>query len=98
MIRRPPSSTPFPYTPLSRSAGEVVGRPPPLMRQLVGRLELPERPARVRQPPPVPDHLGVRHLRLHVGIARLDLLHERLDRKSTRLNSVTPISRMPSSA
>jgi hypothetical protein len=57
-----------------------VGRgEPPRLGQLGGRLELAVLAARVGVALAVPDHLGVRHLRLYVREAGLDLLDQRLD-------------------
>src|SRR3712207_9575278 len=92
MIRRPPRSTLFPYTTLFRSGRDDD----PSRRewrarvrrghQPVGLGSLPERLLRsIRRPS------ERRHLAEAARAADLD-------RKSTRLNSVTPISRMPSSA
>src|SRR3989442_15224528 len=88
MIRRPPRSTLFPYTTLFRSgAGEVERVQEEVEQQL-------------------PDGEGVRvHARrLPRGLLELQVLdprhrpHHLQDRKSTRLNSITSASRMPSSA
>src|SRR3712207_7850528 len=71
MIRRPPRSTLFPYTTLFRSR-----------RQLVGQLEVGERPVPLHrvQPPRSEVHLVDRH-------RALERLAVPADRKSTRLNS-----------
>ena len=63
---------------LLRALG-VRARQPPLLRELRGGRELVEQPAGVGVALAVRDHLGVRHLRLHVGVARLDLLDESFD-------------------
>src|SRR3712207_7581160 len=73
MIRRPPRSTLFPYTTLFRSA-----------RDLESCL-----PGEGSREPPLHDQLerapgGHLAVQLHDGLKRAD---ERLDRKSTRLNS-----------
>src|SRR3712207_9581483 len=88
MIRRPPRSTLFPYTTLFRSLAHMDHE------GIAEGLQLLER------------QLVVRALSLlqaqDVGAALLEeaahLVDAQADRKSTRLNSVTPISRMPSSA
>src|SRR3712207_7467099 len=102
MIRRPPRSTLFPYTTLFRSAGVavVVDGVEALFAQL--RVEALGHLACLLSRLAERDHLDVegRH-RPGPGDALLvgELLDRRgEDRKSTRLNSVTPISRMPSSA
>src|SRR3712207_9078601 len=89
MIRRPPRSTLFPYTTLFRSDRPELGRDP-LDR---ARLDL-ERHA--GPPAEVLQHLGD----VRVLVPGADRAGELVlqDRKSTRLNPVTPISRMPSSA
>src|SRR3712207_8208800 len=75
MIRRPPRSTPFPYTTLFRSGARAGGggRPPP-----GGALGRPARALAVpaREPAGLPRAYGRRVPRLGAG-----------DRKSTRLNS-----------
>src|SRR3712207_9184521 len=91
MIRRPPRSTPFPYTTLFRS------QPPAGLHTLglgdgdnvaeLGGAELGGLLALQREQSADPDGAAARGLELGT-----------LDRKSTRLNSSTPISRMPSSA
>src|SRR5215207_6813735 len=60
-------------------ARRVILRAAPLLRQLGGGGELVVQPPCVGIALPVPDHLGVGQLRLHVRVARLDLLDERLD-------------------
>src|SRR5258707_11838882 len=71
MIRRPPRSTPFPYTTLFRSAlGQLAGE----------RARVVERLAFLRQPVDEPGAVAL--LRGHLGPE-----DQVLDRKSTRLNS-----------
>src|SRR3712207_8472598 len=78
MIRRPPRSTPFPYTPLFRSnSGLLFGE------QLVDR--------RLRL---LPADLGTTYRAVEIGVVRAGANHHRhwygmpkQDRKSTRLNS-----------
>ena len=59
--------------------GRVVRGPAPLRRQLGRRLERAELAPDLGVAGAVGDHRRVRHLRLHVGEARLDLRDERLD-------------------
>src|SRR2546430_9297797 len=82
MIRRPPRSTLFPYTTLSRSAGQRQD-PAAAFLRLAGRLDLLD----IRLAP-LPLILAVVEQVIQLADARrkLDLLHRR-DRKSTRLNS-----------
>src|SRR3712207_8247357 len=73
MIRRPPRSTLFPYPTLFRSGGRVRTRA-------------------VEAPPPDPLARPRIHERVTLGVRALDALvpcgrGQRLDRKSTRLNS-----------
>src|SRR5256885_6239724 len=83
MIRRPPRSTLFPYTPLSRSAADLVADWTPeereAMRRDVPRLGL-DTPHRSRT---------LRDIALEMLDIARDGLHRRArrDRKSTRLNS-----------
>src|SRR3712207_7770281 len=97
MIRRPPESTLFPYTTLFRStalaligashlAGCAEPAPPPPQAPEVRVVTVASRP--LAQTVEVPGRLQA--VRTAEVLAR--------DRKSTRLNSSTPISRMPSSA
>src|SRR3712207_8136706 len=81
MIRRPPSSTLFPYTTLFRSAPvPVLARP-----RAVRALHRGQPPVgRGRAPVLVPDVQG--HGRLD-GVPRVELPAAEPDRKSTRLNS-----------
>ena len=58
-------------------AGGVVLRAAPLLGQLRGGRELVVQAPGLGEALAVPDHLGVRHLRLRLGVARLDLLDER---------------------
>src|SRR3712207_9176981 len=89
MIRRPPRSTLFPYTTLFRSLADGID-----VLQIVGQYDS------------VHDDLAALVFLQPVDAADQGRLarsrrtadHDALDRKSTRLNSVTPISRMPSSA
>ena len=71
---------------LLRALG-VRAREPPLLRELGGGRELVEQAAGVGVALAVPDHLGVRHLRLRVGEARLDLLDERLRSRRASLRA-----------
>src|SRR5258708_22981921 len=76
MIRRPPRSTLFPYTPLFRSAGEKTTWP--------GRKEV------YRHPQWEEDVVQLAHEPAPAGYARLlrpVMRNGRIDRKSTRLNS-----------
>src|SRR4051812_49753170 len=80
MIRPPPSSPLFPYTPLSRSrilddAGALLGRPPL-------QLEPAELVHRLWRQPDVPHDRDARR-----DQAAYQLGHGARDRKSTRLNS-----------
>src|SRR3712207_7118481 len=87
MIRRPPRSTLFPYTTLFRSAAARRG----LVRRGEHRDRLREGVAL--------DEVVERGLAGRPGGPRRRRQGRRLrDRKSTRLNSVTPIYRMPSFA
>jgi hypothetical protein len=73
---------------LLRALG-VGGRAAPFLGQPRGRRELVELPPGLGVALPIADYRGVRHLRLHLGVARLDLLDERLDHaiESTILSS-----------
>src|SRR2546422_8392996 len=76
MTRRPPRSTLFPYTPLSRSrrspsAPAVDDRPPPTPERLLGRGDAAARCL----------------LREQEGVRKLESHRPGEDRKSTRLNS-----------
>src|SRR3712207_8247478 len=77
MIRRPPRSTPFPYTTLFRSAAVRPGDP--TMEHVIfeyrGGLAVPLGTGTVVAP------------RANRMIAAFDPINMRLDRKSTRLNS-----------
>src|SRR5687768_17838212 len=79
MIRHPPTSTLFPYTPLFRSPGDVPG----LDRPGRGPGEVRRPPAAAGDPPP-----ATRGGRITGGSVR-DRGPDRVpgDRKSTRLNS-----------
>src|SRR5688572_31884397 len=85
MIRRPPRSTPFPYTTLFRSGvaaplvGPELGRPP----DPAGIEELLLRPGRRGDPEPE----GIASLGEEGALLRVEGLLSREDRKSTRLNS-----------
>ena len=71
--------------------GGVVLRAPPLLREPGGGRELVEQAARLGVAPAVADHRGVRHLRLRVREAGLDLLDEPLDHAAAlRLASAAP--------
>src|SRR3712207_8409093 len=80
MIRRPPKSPPFPYTPLFRSV-----RPAAAVRGA--------RPGRARREPPRPRVKGLLLALVVLGLLLIAAdrigvgLAERADRKSTRLNS-----------
>src|SRR3712207_6871941 len=97
MIRRPPRSTLFPYTTLFRSEHDARAARP--RRQAHGRAPPPLRPAVLGR-----GIAGVADLERQFRASYLlsgptpEEIFAALDRKSTRLNSVTPISRMPSSA
>src|SRR3712207_8180534 len=74
MMRRPPRSTLFPYTTLFRSHGEVVAVDPdahPVVAEDVGSL--------------VPGGVGQQHRA--AGVDQQGRRGQRVDRKSTRLNS-----------
>src|SRR3712207_6852078 len=99
MIRRPPRSTLFPYTTLFRSLLGLGGGADLLLalRHGAGRVDV------VEPDDSVADLLRGELAGFAGGIldrpeVRLHIDSARRDRKSTRLNSVTPISRMPSSA
>src|SRR3712207_8263489 len=77
MMRRPPRSTLFPYTPLFRS---LPGHQRPAGHDLPGQ-RVEQRGGGVRVPPG-DDQLGVAQAEQADGVAE-----GRLDRKSTRLNS-----------
>src|SRR3712207_8419300 len=79
MIRRPPRSTLFPYTPLFRSPGSGVdGRHPLALEQ---RSQLPVDRAHALEP-------GIAGDRLRPRLDRpVEVVGQREDRKSTRLNS-----------
>src|SRR3712207_7531948 len=102
MIRRPPRSTLFPYTTLFRSA-RVGSLHLGLPKQVLGELVLPctVEIHQAQRVDTVDEALLIdRNIEQECGVpphARVIYVDE-LDRKSTRLNSVTPISRMPSSA
>src|SRR2546429_4644497 len=83
MIRRPPSSPLFPYTPLSRSVRDAERmRDPPSAQHRLGRAAAP-----LTVGPPVrPELQGHRDdVTPHIPLA--ERRHRRVDRKSTRLNS-----------
>src|SRR3712207_8918408 len=96
MVRRPPRSTLFPYTTLFRSDSVrdvlVTDGLTVLAHTVADYLAAAEH------------HLLAVHgevlldLEEQVGVGQADPVPCRRDRKSTRLNSSTPISRMPSSA
>src|SRR3712207_8034489 len=98
MIRRPPRSTLFPYTTLFRSA-RVLGDLPE--RGLDGAADDLDADLLVVVVALQLAQLGGRARQRHAAARDDALLHRgpgRVDRKSTRLTPVTPISRMPSSA
>src|SRR3989449_6416176 len=81
MIRRPPRSTLFPYTPLFRSNEGSAEVPPPVRVRPEPRLILGDRvlePARLREAE------GLLELPVRLFEVAADLVQ---DRKSTRLNS-----------
>src|SRR5438552_9194716 len=81
MLRRPPSSTLFPYTTLFRSAVS-------LRRMVVRRRHVVELPERAAPPPRGEPREDRARFRCHRGHAASSRVRERgLDRKSTRLNS-----------
>src|SRR2546422_6151149 len=82
MIRRPPRSTLFPYTTLSRSRGAPTRGPPP-----AGRIPLQTRHSSRHVSRQALDHAPVLRLRHAGGNQRPLPLPAREDRKSTRLNS-----------
>src|SRR5688572_33202926 len=82
MIRRPPRSTLFPYTTLFRSHGGLTSHAAVVARGMGT---------------PCVTGCEALHVDVRKKIARLPG-HELQDRKSTRLNSSTVKSRMPSSA
>src|SRR3712207_8044136 len=79
MIRRPPRSTPFPYTTLFRSLKHLHGAPVDGWCRWKGAVIAPPRDARAAPPaaPPV----------RAVSLGRAGGRGSRADRKSTRLNS-----------
>src|SRR2546430_12376902 len=88
MIRRPPSSTLFPYTTLFRSQRlvdleqDVIGRVDDVVdRPLADRRQAPREPRRAGGDFHAADHGD------HVARRALGVLEPHLDRKSTRLNS-----------
>src|SRR3712207_7910747 len=109
MIRRPPRSTLFPYTTLFRShlfpvpghEALVTARPYLDERNHISLLgfvlELLLLGELLQLGGQVGDGADGAHLGHAPGVDYVDVV-PLLDRKSTRLNSVTPISRMPSSA
>src|SRR5256885_3515042 len=100
MIRHPPRSPLFPYTPLSRSRvhADGAGMAPALVARMLQRLPraLQEKAAlRVQLlgiARGVAEEVGIEEV--HAGQRHAGLQ----DRKSTRLNSSHLVSRMPSSA
>src|SRR3712207_8711329 len=92
MIRRPPKSTLFPYTTLFRSQMAKLVRP----EDFEGRMVISSDPDEHRAYIQRFVDLGFDRIYLHnVGRNQREWIE---DRKSTRLNSSHPISRMPSSA
>src|SRR3712207_7225041 len=73
MIRRPPSSTLFPYTTLFRSKRLLAVREPDRPAEILAVL--------IHEGEVLPAGIQLPHYRHGVGVG------ERLDRKSTRLNS-----------
>src|SRR5687768_17713108 len=98
MIRRLPRSTLFPYTTLFRSDADDDL----LMVRLEGKKLLIERNSSGDVLLDASYKLGTPFdLKFEAGSGRVQVWHNnnrKLDRKSTRLNSVTATSRMPSSA
>src|SRR2546430_6893672 len=90
MIRRPPRSTLFPYTPLSRSRGERECRVVRLVRSVQWKEDLVVGAAEALQLQHLPAdrHVPAQHAELQAGPRdrRVDL-DGLADRKSTRLNS-----------
>src|SRR3712207_6845981 len=102
MTRRPPRSTRFPATPLCRSPAFLEPpadghTPVSLVPSAQGRqVHAVEHAAAVLFEGPQDERRA--HAVGHPGLDDYGRLEEAAqDRKSTRLNSVTPISRMPSS-
>src|SRR3712207_9329668 len=103
MIRRPPRSTLFPYTTLFRSVAEIQFGDfiPPAFDQIVSEAARFYYRSNGAWKVPIT-------IRVPYGVVPGGALYHSQsveayfcntpDRKSTRLNSVTPISRMPSSA
>jgi len=61
---------------------QIVLQGPVLLRQRLGGLQLAVLASDVRVALPIPDHGGIRHLRLELGKARLDLFDQRIDHAS----------------
>src|SRR5205807_6558694 len=92
MLRRPPTSTLFPYTTLFRSDLEPPDRRPRTTRRPATLRELQRRLARVRRGLKELEALPVMHRFFLTTSGRLDAAAQiepsyRTDRKSTRLNS-----------
>src|SRR3712207_8514479 len=97
MIRRPPRSTLFPYTTLFRSDGNGVVDVEP-GGELADRRLLEEHAHRDLDAECLASGADEASGEQRVAAQLEKVVVDAQDRKSTRLNSVTPISRMPSSA
>src|SRR3712207_9302425 len=102
MIRRPPRSTLFPYTTLFRSICSLLSLQGDTLENATLRELFHESEQRIQTMALIHETLyqvsDMASFRLAPYVQRLSdaLLRAYGDRKSTRLNSVTPISRMPS--
>src|SRR3712207_8013881 len=85
MIRRPPRSTLFPYTPLFRPRGYArLVQPADHLRPLAAQVHEPQRHGGAQAPQQVDERIVREQPR---QLPRPQLAEEREDRKSTRLNS-----------
>src|SRR3712207_7784141 len=111
MIRRPPRSTLFPYTTLFRSAGGTVTRALPIVSGFAATIPADAEAAvaaapgvravthdTVMRPTGKPTKQPTVKSVYRTEVGSDVLATQGADRKSTRLNSSPPISRMPSSA